>query len=119
MLDSIAAHCELYSLAASLTMRAVRSMAFGKYLGYFFMNPFSKQWEPLQKSGRFRPKVHFLNSTFERSCPRGLVELQSETENRALEQQFFARGVSSRLSFSRALTVPLAESLASRIRDSF
>jgi hypothetical protein len=46
-------HCELYSLAASLTMRTARSMTSGEYLGCFFIAPFSQTMEPLQNPGRF------------------------------------------------------------------
>ena len=52
-IDSIAAHCELYSLAASLTMRTARSMTSGEYLGCFFLAPFSQTMEPPQNPGRF------------------------------------------------------------------
>nr|GFB76894.1 hypothetical protein [Tanacetum cinerariifolium] len=56
-MDSIAAHCELYSLAASLTMRTARSMTSGEYLDCFFMTPFSQTMEPLQNPGRFRQRL--------------------------------------------------------------
>src|SRR6476620_96542 len=50
-LDSIAAHCELYSLAASLAMRQAHLITSGEYLGCFFMTPFSQTMEPYKNRG--------------------------------------------------------------------
>jgi hypothetical protein len=56
-IDVIAAHCDLYWLPASLTMRTARSMTSGEYLGCFFIAPFSQTMEPLQNPGQFRFQV--------------------------------------------------------------
>jgi hypothetical protein len=53
-MDVMAAHCDSYSLAASLTMRTARSMTSGEYFGCFFIAPFSQRMEPPQNPGRFK-----------------------------------------------------------------
>jgi hypothetical protein len=50
-IDVMAAHCDSYSLTASLSMRTACSMTSGEYLDYFFMTPFSQTTEPLRNPG--------------------------------------------------------------------
>ena len=59
-IDSIAAHCELYSSSCSSTIRTARSRTSGEYLFDVFMTPSSHTLGSPAIPGRFSPDPHSL-----------------------------------------------------------